>query len=81
MKKFAQRLAVNLLSFFRTLLVMVGVVAWVEKEWIGVILVLLAYELTTHWLGKALDPPTSEDIQMAISLFNKLYDEVKTEDE
>ena len=75
--KWAFSIALAALSYFRMVLVVCSIVAWTEREWIGLGLSALFFGITTHLLNKVLDYPSNETIKELTIAVNMIEPESK----
>ncbi len=61
-EKFAVNLAISALSYFRSAIVFLSIIAAVEKEWLVLLVSWGVFILTSHWLTKTLDTPSEETL-------------------
>ena len=61
--KFAFSLALNALSYLRMILVICSIVAFTERDYIALVLTIIGFAISTHFIDRVLDYPSNETIQ------------------
>ena len=67
-----RNLALTLLSYYRMTVVIASLLAWSEREWVGLAMCLLVFGLTTHYINAVIDYPTDDTIRMLIGILETL---------
>ncbi len=61
--KLAKEVALSAVAFLRMLVVVTSIVAWAEREWVGLVISLAVFVATTRLIGKLIDTPGKETIE------------------
>lgn len=61
--KWAFSIALSALGYFRMVLVITSIVAWTEREWLLLVVIIITYGLTTIMIDKVLDYPSNETVK------------------
>lgn len=61
--KWTKNIALSAISYLRMVLVIGSLVAWSEREWLGLLLTVVGFGITTTFINKVIDYPSDETIQ------------------
>ena len=72
--KWAWNIALSALGYFRMVLTICSLIAWVEREWFGLLLIIVCYGISTIFINKVLDYPSNETIKELTKVVKDLRD-------
>jgi hypothetical protein len=72
--RIAYDIALSALAYFRTVVVITSLIAWLEHEWAALILSFATFGLTTFLINKTLDYPKEETLQSIAKTLEELLE-------
>ena len=75
MKEALRSMALSALAYFRTVVTVTSLIAWVQKEWVGFFLSLAVFAVTTILLTNILAFPSKQELKDLTKAINLLREQ------